>query len=256
MCPQARQMQLLAARGWLVISVQYRVSQWPVQLHDAIAAYRWMSTRGVDLGLDLSRITVGGASAGGHLLVLTMVKVVDDDLPRPCACVLYYPALDVEDVARATVRCPFSCKCLCISKGQSLLAWFFEVFVLRRVRTEWPGAGAVTQLLEKHYVASQWPPTLVLHGDMDSVVPIEHSQFFLALLAQQGTEDCSQRPTDMLVVVPGGRHTYDIVHCRETEETFLYAANWLDCLVRGATECSHTVDTVASVFSSCVEGTD
>ena len=66
--PQAK---ILAKEGdIIVISVNYRLApenKFPAAQHDAIAAYRWVVANAAALGIDASRIGVGGDSAGGNL---------------------------------------------------------------------------------------------------------------------------------------------------------------------------------------------
>lgn len=250
----SRQMQLLSARGWRVVSVAYRMSKWPEHVGDALDAYRCILKQG-DGG---RQVAVSGASAGGHILLLSMIQAVAEGLPLPKACVLFYPALDVEDITRVTATWPWPCPC---GPRRSMLSWFFEHFILKG--EEWSTADALRQLLDRPDVAGKWPPTMVFHGDRDSVVPIEHSQHFLSILARahRATSVSSDirgsnlvdnnvvenidtstmlnnvalspmlqtnRDIDQLVVIPGGRHTYDIVDCQEAQDAYVGAADWLD----------------------------
>ena len=63
----------LAQRGIAVASVDYRLTgeaRWPIQLHDAKAAVRWLRARAGELGIDGQRVAAWGESAGGHLAAL------------------------------------------------------------------------------------------------------------------------------------------------------------------------------------------
>lgn len=58
--------------GCAVLSVDYRLApehKFPVPLDDCVAALRWVRSRAGELGLDGSRIALGGDSAGGNLAI-------------------------------------------------------------------------------------------------------------------------------------------------------------------------------------------
>ena len=71
----------LCPRGYVVFSVNYRVSSrpggtWPAQVEDVQEALRWVRANATRLHIDPSRIASLGMSAGGHLA--TMVALRDD----------------------------------------------------------------------------------------------------------------------------------------------------------------------------------
>src|SRR5262245_46302929 len=61
----------LAQRSWaLVVSVDYRLApenKFPAAVEDCAAAYRWLRSRGREIGADPARVAVAGDSAGGNL---------------------------------------------------------------------------------------------------------------------------------------------------------------------------------------------
>ena len=64
----------LAARGYVVASVEYRLSseaRFPAAEQDVKAAIRWLRSKASTYGIDKSRGLVWGASAGGQLAALT-----------------------------------------------------------------------------------------------------------------------------------------------------------------------------------------
>ncbi len=62
----------IAARGWAVFSIGYRlgVGQVPRQAEDVRDAVRWVRRNASDYGVDANAISLLGASAGGHLAAL------------------------------------------------------------------------------------------------------------------------------------------------------------------------------------------
>ena len=79
-----------------VLSVAYRLAPehpFPAAVDDALAAWRWVLDNAGTLGIDRSRISIGGDSAGGNLAaVVSQVTARTDD--APAAQLLIYPAVD------------------------------------------------------------------------------------------------------------------------------------------------------------------
>ncbi|KAA8922423.1 alpha/beta hydrolase [Thermoplasma sp.] len=79
-----------------VISVEYRLapeSKFPAAVDDAYEAYRWIRENARDLGIDESKIAIGGDSAGGNLTAAVTLKIKDTGYVQPRLQVLFYPAL-------------------------------------------------------------------------------------------------------------------------------------------------------------------
>ncbi len=88
----------LADEGQLiVISVDYRRApehKFPAAVDDAIAAAKWIAGHAKQLGIDASRLTVGGDSAGGNLAAVVAISARDGNGPAIAGQVLIYPATD------------------------------------------------------------------------------------------------------------------------------------------------------------------
>ena len=64
---------LLGRTGYTCVACEYRLapgSKWPAQIHDVKAALRWMRANAGKLGIDPTKIAVSGNSAGGHLSMM------------------------------------------------------------------------------------------------------------------------------------------------------------------------------------------
>ena len=87
----------LAHEGELiVISVDYRLApehKFPAAVDDAIAATKWIAANAKQLGIDASRLIVGGDSAGGNLAAVVSLAARDGG-PEIAGQVLIYPATD------------------------------------------------------------------------------------------------------------------------------------------------------------------
>jgi acetyl esterase len=88
----------LAHEGELkVISVDYRLApehQFPAAVDDAVTATKWISAHAKELGIDASRLIVGGDSAGGNLAAVVALAARDGNGPKIAAQLLVYPATD------------------------------------------------------------------------------------------------------------------------------------------------------------------
>jgi acetyl esterase len=88
----------LAHEGELiVIAVDYRLApehKFPAAADDAIAATKWIAGNSKRLGVDASRLMVGGDSAGGNLAAVVAISARDGDGPEITGQVLIYPATD------------------------------------------------------------------------------------------------------------------------------------------------------------------
>ncbi len=88
----------LADEGQLiVISVDYRLApehKFPAAVDDAISATKWIADNAKQLGIDASRLSVGGDSAGGNLAAVVAIAARDGNGPAIAGQVLIYPAID------------------------------------------------------------------------------------------------------------------------------------------------------------------
>lgn len=154
----------LAAAGFVGVACQYRLNAdpefpWPAHIHDVKAALRWMRANASRLGLDPGRIAVLGRSAGAHLALLLGGTPGDAEFAGEGG----NPGVD--DSVQAVVA-------------------IFPPTVFHMGETRVRGSNAATALMgpaataEKARAASPvtyakpgFPPTFLLHGTADKVVP-------------------------------------------------------------------------------------
>lgn len=89
--------QLANGARCAVFSVDYRKSpehRFPAAVEDCVAAMRYVAANAGALGVDASRIAVGGDSAGGNLAAVVSLAAREDGGPAPAFQLLVYPATD------------------------------------------------------------------------------------------------------------------------------------------------------------------
>ncbi|MCB1062981.1 MAG: alpha/beta hydrolase [Verrucomicrobiae bacterium] len=166
----AKQAAFLRDRGLVSMTVDYRVrsrhgtTTTPFEsVQDARSAMRWVRAHAAELGVDPDRIAAAGGSSGGHLAatcaILDGPDEASDDLsisPVPNALVLFNPVLDMDIPA---VR-----KRTSDEQFQSLMA-----------------------LSPIDQIRSPLPPTLILHGTADSIIPISSAMGFVEKAKRLGS---------------------------------------------------------------------
>lgn len=89
--------QLVYHSGCRVIAMQYRLAPehtFPAAHDDAERGALIIHRRAEQLGIDASRITLAGDSAGGHLALVTALRLKTAQAWQPAQLVLIYPMLD------------------------------------------------------------------------------------------------------------------------------------------------------------------
>jgi acetyl esterase len=82
----------------IVIAVDYRLApehKFPAAFDDALAATKWIAAHALELGIDGSRLVVGGDSAGGNLAAVVAIAARDGGGPAIAGQVLIYPVTDL-----------------------------------------------------------------------------------------------------------------------------------------------------------------
>lgn len=96
----SRGFEAAARFGAVIVSPEYRLSveaPYPAALEDCYAALMWLSENAVSLGVDPSRIMVGGESAGGGLTAALCMLARDRGEPSIFYQFPLYPMIDCFD---------------------------------------------------------------------------------------------------------------------------------------------------------------
>ena len=170
----------LAARGYTTVAAEYRVGPgvWPAPLEDARAAIDWTRAQASEFGVESSKVVVLGYSAGGRLALLCATA------PEVAACVAFYPSSG--DISRNPVV------------GDS------------------PSPETLDSIDVLGKIRSGYPPTLLLHGTTDSMIPLDQTLRLHSTLQAAGV------PTE-LHIVEGMTHIFD-AHPDMAEA----CAEWID----------------------------
>jgi acetyl esterase/lipase len=189
----------LAANGWVAFNVNYRLSPgatFPDHLIDLKCALSWVRNHAEEYGVDPSFIAVTGGSAGGHLAALMALTQND---PR------YQPGFEDEDTS-VQAAVPF----YGVYDFTNRFGQFPKVFV-RRLLTAHVIKACLDEEPEKFREASpidrvhpEAPPFLVIHGDRDTLAPLQDARAFAEALAA-----VSKNPV-FFAVITGAQHAFDI----------------------------------------------
>ena len=92
-----RCLKLAVEHGAVVVGVDYRLAPedpFPAGVEDCYAALLWMHANADMLGIDPTRIVIGGSSAGGGLSAAVAQMARDRNGPKLALQMLFYPVLD------------------------------------------------------------------------------------------------------------------------------------------------------------------
>lgn len=183
----------LLAHGFAVVSVKYRLSttaEFPAQIRDARNAASWVLRHAKSLHLNRDQIFLAGHSAGAHLALLTAYTEAltfpnwGDPLPKGIVkgVIAMAPPADLLDLVPPSAR------------GNS--AHPVALLLGAEVGHRLPLAKLASPI---SHVNSSAPPTLLYHGDGDTIVPLEQSYGLARKLSNHNV------PVK-LVVVPEDHH--------------------------------------------------
>jgi acetyl esterase len=126
--------QLAQRSGGAVLALDYRLAPehpFPAAVDDAWAALRWLAAEGAGIGLDGSRLAVGGDSAGGTLAAVCALMARDTGLPLAMQLLITPGTTAYADTASHKL----------FANGFLLdaasIAWFFDHFIPHHHRPDW-----------------------------------------------------------------------------------------------------------------------
>ena len=145
----------LAEEGELiVISVDYRLApehKFPAAVDDSIIATKWIAANGAELGIDPSRLIVGGDSAGGNLAAVVSLTARDEGGPDIAGQLLIYPSTDMSRKHASHKEAETS-----ILLTHSVIVWFLNHYLGDADIADWRASPARAKSL------ASLPPAYVL----------------------------------------------------------------------------------------------
>jgi len=174
-----QQASYLVDRGMIAILADYRTKKSHgttpfTSLMDAKSAVRWVRKHGTELGIDTSRLAVGGGSAGGHLAAAAAMVLGYND--------------ENDDLSVS-------------SAGNALL-------LFNPVIDNGPGGYGFDRVGEEyasfsplHNIRKGAPPTLFQVGSNDKLIPVATAEYYRTVMEKVGSR-CD------LKIYQGGEHGF------------------------------------------------
>ncbi len=205
----------LAGQGHTVMDVAYRLIP-EVDIYgmvgDAKRAVAWIKANAEGYGVDPEKIVLGGGSAGAHIALLagytpehpelTPQELKQADL-SVCGMLTYYPPTDLVAGSKRynyKRQPPVPLGTKADPKNPMLYAGRLDI-LLGGYPEDVPDMYRMA--CPTTHVHPGSPPTLLMQGDKDSLVPIEDTQALYAKLVESGVPAIN-------VVFPWTQHAFDL----------------------------------------------
>ena len=219
----------LSKRGYTVFGVvhgsqpKFTIPEILLDMHRAV---RFIRHHAADYGIDPNRIGIYGGSAGGHLSLMQGLAgnagdskakdPVDRASSRVQAVACFYPPTDFLNYGKEGE----------VALGRGVLAGFkapFDFHELDKKSNVFVPVTDEQKVLEigrrispvTHATADD-PPTLIIHGDEDKLVPIQQAETLIKKLKEASVEA-------RLVTKPGAAHGWP-----EQAKDLALIADWFD----------------------------
>jgi acetyl esterase/lipase len=208
-------MSHLADRGWVCVSVGYRVGPWhtwPDHIVDVKRALAWVKENIASHGGDPDFVAITGGSAGGHLASLAALT------PNDPAFQPGFEQADTSVVAAVPIYGRYDW-CSTEGEGRQEFIAFLQKFVVKksfaRHRQVYVDASSIAR------VHSDAPPFFVLHGHDDSLIPVQEARDFARELV-----DVAKRPV-LYAELPHAQHAFDMYGSPRAHQTAEAVARFL-----------------------------
>jgi acetyl esterase/lipase len=198
----------------------------PEVIGDMNRAVRFIRHHAKDYGVDPDRLGICGASAGGHLSLMqgtagdkgnpSATDLVEREPSRVAAVACFFPPTDFLNYGKAGED----------AIGRGILKDFAAPFDFhdfdpnRKKFAEVTDEAKIVDLGRSispiNHVSADDPPTLIIHGDADRLVPIQQAEIIVEKLKGAGVEA-------KLVTKPGAGHGWGGI-----EKDVATLADWFD----------------------------
>ena len=190
----------LLAHGYTVFAVVHGSQprfQIPEIIQDMRRSVRFIRYHAKDYGIDANRIGVTGASAGGHLSLMLATTgdkgdasagdPVQRESSRVQTVACFFPATDFlnfggpgkEFIHATDHQPPFRAAFDYHGLDRSKMLW-------DRITDEEKLRKTAREISPISFISADTPPTLIIHGDKDPLVPFQQSETFVEKLKAAG----------------------------------------------------------------------
>ena len=216
-------------RGYTVFSVvhgsqpKYAIPEIVGDMHRSVRFIRRNAKR---FGIDPQRIGITGGSAGGHLSLMigaagnagkpTSADPVERTSSRVQAVACFFPPTDFLNYGKPGEN----------ALGVGVLKNFRGPFDFKKLDRKTRALVTITDESRRieigksispvNHISKDDPPTLIIHGDADKLVPIQQAELFINGMKKVGVEA-------KLIVRKGGRHGWPKLR----DDLFLFV-DWFD----------------------------
>jgi len=194
-------MNLMAARGWVCVAINYRLSPkatFPDHLLDAKCALKWIRETIHEYAGDPDFVVATGGSAGGHLCSLLSLTANDPE---------YQPGFETLDTS-VSGCVPFYgiydfANRYDLQAQEGLLDVLEKKVMKKKLEVDLEDFVRASPM---HRIHSDAPPMYVIHGDQDSLASVEEARKFVELMR------AGSRSPVAYAEIPGAQHAFEIFH--------------------------------------------
>ena len=189
----------LAANGWVCFNLNYRLSPgatFPDHLIDLKAGLAWIREHAAEWNIDPSFIAVTGGSAGGHLAALMGLTANDPE---------YQPGFEEADTSVQAAVPIYGVYDFTSRLGTNRLPFWYrrlERQIMKAFRDEEPDKFRRASPIER--IHPDAPPFFIIHGDRDTLAPVEEARDFADALRKISTAPV------LYAELAGAQHAFDL----------------------------------------------
>jgi acetyl esterase/lipase len=191
-----------AARGWLCAAAHYRLvpqHPFPSAVVDVKRAVRFLRANAERWHGDPDCVLLAGGSAGAHLACVAALT------PGVASLQPGFESADCRVQGVVALHAPLDLRRDATDTDNQLEAWL-ERTMIQRSRADAPELFDLVSptVLAERLDAAQVPPFFVVHGEHDSLVPIDQARRFVAVLRRR-------RCPVVYVEAPLSQHMFDVL---------------------------------------------
>ncbi|MGB5221040.1 MAG: alpha/beta hydrolase, partial [Polyangiales bacterium] len=189
----------LAANGWVCFNLNYRLSPgatFPDHLIDLKAGLAWIREHAHEYGIDPGFIAVTGGSAGGHLAALMALTANDPE---------YQPGFEEADTSLQAAVPIYGVYDFTSRLGTNRLPFWYrrlEEKIMKAFQSEEPDKFRRASPIDR--IHPEAPPFFVIHGDRDTLAPVEEARYFADELRQRS------KSRVIYAELTGAQHAFDL----------------------------------------------